>query len=625
MNLHLDPCTLTALLATLGALVLVGVGAGLLGAGVLSRVPAWTGPASGPPANHNLLVIIGGAVAVLAAGGLGYLAENSCAVVSAQCNQALSGSTLNLIANPAFAAGRDKTSPLDGWQVQGTLGTDAPQGWIAPAPNTDVDSARIWVRPGAHYCFAVDMAGAGQGQVVVAWDDIHLDELDTTVVPPPGVGRDLRGEVVAPEGAAYARFRLHTIDGAPRYHAPVLAEGGVRLEQWPNGAAAALAFSFDWESTMGSPIHSRTEHDLAYARQRGRNMRQGADILLDYFQQNHIQATFYANGYNLLDGNTAREKFAGDPTYKYGASQGWHTTWWITNTWYSDDPYGTVQSDPDWYFGDQTDRLVAAGQEIGNHTFGHIYGRATKRAQLQADLDSWSAAAQARKLPPVHAFAFPFRSSNDLVPGFYDVLAAHGIDSVTRLFLPDLKDRYVLYGSSVYTAGLMTVVPDWLLGAEGPDLSDGGTAEVNGIAEAQSIIAENIARRGFTTFWTHPEQLVNADVRDSWRETIAAAAAARDKGDLWIAPVTTITHYWRDLAQVSVNSATNGDKLMITVSSKAAEPLEGVTLTLPRPAAEVRIGGAVVKQQRPTQVILPRLDPTAPIQVEVTLSAGGSR
>jgi hypothetical protein len=171
----------------------------------------------------------------------------------------------------------------------------------------------------------------------------------------------------------------------------------------------------------------------------------------------------------------------------------------------------------------------------------------------------------------------------------------------------------------------MTVVPDWLLGAEGPDLSDGGTAEVNGIAEAQGIIAENIARRGFTSFWTHPEQLVNPQVRDSWRETIAAAAAARDKGDLWIAPVTTITHYWRDLAQVSVTSATDGDKLSIAVSSQASEPLEGVTLTLPRPAAEVRIGGAVLKQARPTQVVLPRLDPNGQIQVEVTLAAEGSR
>src|SRR5689334_2804677 len=159
MNLHLDPCTLTALLATLGALVLVGLGAGLLGAGVLSRVPARAGAAPGPLANHNLLVIMGGAVAVLAAGGLGYLAENSCALVSAQCNQVLSGSALNLIANPTFAPAPDKTTPLDSWQVQGTLGTGAPQGWIQPAPGTDVDSARIWVRPGAHYCFSADMAG----------------------------------------------------------------------------------------------------------------------------------------------------------------------------------------------------------------------------------------------------------------------------------------------------------------------------------------------------------------------------------------------------------------------------------------------------------------------------------
>ena len=50
-----------------------------------------------------------------------------------------------------------------------------------------------------------------------------------------------------------------------------------------------------------------------------------------------------------------------------------------------------------------------------------------------------------------------------------------------------------------------------------------------------------------------------------------------------------------------------------------------MTLSLPRPAAEVRIGGALLKQQRATQVILPRLDPNAQIQVEVTLAAEGGR
>jgi hypothetical protein len=39
----------------------------------------------------------------------------------------------------------------------------------------------------------------------------------------------------------------------------------------------------------------------------------------------------------------------------------------------------------------------------------------------------------------------------------------------------------------------------------------------------------------------------------------------------------------------------------------------------------VRIGGTVVKQQRPTQIILPRLDPNGQIQVEVTPAAEGSR
>ena len=36
-------------------------------------------------------------------------------------------------------------------------------------------------------------------------------------------------------------------------------------------------------------------------------MRQGADILLQIFATHAISATFYATGYNLLDGNTAHQ------------------------------------------------------------------------------------------------------------------------------------------------------------------------------------------------------------------------------------------------------------------------------------------------------------------------------
>jgi peptidoglycan/xylan/chitin deacetylase (PgdA/CDA1 family) len=387
------------------------------------------------------------------------------------------------------------------------------------------------------------------------------------------------------------------------------------VETWPDGAAGAFTFSFDWESAMGGLIHSQSQHDVAYATERGLRMRQGADILLDLFQKNHIQATFYATGYNLLDGNTEHRTFAGDPTYKWGPPQGWHTTWWLTNTWYSDDPYGTVQSDPAWYFGDQTDRLAAAGQEIGSHTFGHLYVRGLKPAQLSADMDEWVKAAAARNLPPVRSVAFPWRSSNSVGADFYKVLADHGIDSVTRIYDPDLRDRYVISASPAYSPTL--IMPDFELGPSGPDTTEGSTVKLLGAVEARNVLTETIARRGVTSFWTHPEQLTNPEVLAAWEDAIPAAAAARDKGDLWIASVSRIVERWRDTALVDATTTPGADgQLQISVTSHAKNTLDGVTLTLPHPATEVRIDGAVVAQRRPEQVVIPHLAPGTPVRID---------
>jgi hypothetical protein len=131
------------------------------------------------------------------------------------------------------------------------------------------------------------------------------------------------------------------------------------------------------------------------------------------------------------------------------------------------------------------------------------------------------------------------------------------------------------------------------------------------------VLTETIARRGVTSFWTHPEQLTNPEVLAAWEDAIPAAAAARDKGDLWIASVSRIVERWRDTALVDATTTPGADgQLQITVTSRAKAPLDGVTLTLPHPATEVRIDGAVVAQRRPEQVVIPHLAPGTPVRID---------
>ena len=155
---------------------------------------------------------------------------------------------------------------------------------------------------------------------------------------------------------------------------------------WPNGAQAALAFSFDWESAMGGldPLQgASTTYDATPCTGAGWRCARAPTSCWPV-RQPTIRATFYATGYNLLDGNTERRQFAGNPTYNWaGRSGAGRPTYWTTHPWYGDDPYGTVQSDPAWYFGDQTDALHAAGHEIGSHTFGHLYVRGATPQELR--------------------------------------------------------------------------------------------------------------------------------------------------------------------------------------------------------------------------------------------------
>jgi hypothetical protein len=533
----------------------------------------------------------------------------------------------------------------------------------------ELRSSRVAVLPGQSYTYSLHAyrligvfqpsvsADSVQMQVRLLWQDAALHDLSwadspTYVITDSGILAAptsdsflVFGRGVAPAQAAYLQLIIRQLSGNGQYTDVKLTADGVRVEPYPDGARAALAFSFDWESAMGGSIHSKGAeiHDPAAATAHGLAMRQGADILREIFATNAVSATFYATGYNLLDGNTERRTFSGNPTYSWAKPKwGWATDYWTTHPWYGDDPFGTVQTDPAWYFGDQTDALRAAGHEIGSHTFGHLYVRGSTPEELDTDFTEWDRAAAARGLPPVQSFAFPWQSSNSLISGgsghssFYDVMAAHGITSVTRLYPSDLRDHYTLSAVPLYISPTLqispniSIIPDFLLGpplAGAGDLAITGTVasgvdeargEVGTVAGAKQVINTVLARRGVTSFWNHPEQLAtNPDVANTWRETVAYAAAQRANG-LWIAPVSTIAGYMRDMRQVEVVWQAQPGGYAAVVTNHTNHAVDGVTLSFPVPVAAATVAGQPAPRITDTLVVLPRLAARATVDVQAT-------
>jgi peptidoglycan/xylan/chitin deacetylase (PgdA/CDA1 family) len=533
------------------------------------------------------------------------------------------------------------------------------------SPQAAFVSNLVPVRPyqKCRYSFYADTRNfepTGYIQVRILWLDRAQDVLSWNDSPMWRIDTDLFGEIdpqfqtgdyFSPPGATYLQFELRNTN--PRYelltssnvnlwvNAPKLSCGDVYIETHPDGTQGSIAFSFDWESAMGGAIHSKgmKAHDPSAAATHGLEMRQGADWLNKLFSDSKIKATFYGTGYNLLDGNIQRQTFSADPVYKWaGPKNRWETDYWLTHRWYSDDPFGTYQTHPAWYFGDQTRRLLGAGHEIAPHTFGHLYVRGSNPQELATDMDEWLVAARPLGVTNTTTFAFPWRSSNSLTADFYDVLYKRGIRAVTRIYERDMKDLYTLGAPSVYPD--IAVMPDFLLGS--PSIAAGEEAGKEiGLQEGLQVITDTVARRGTTSFWTHPEQLADSPefdaVRAAWKGVVTEGARERDNGKLWIATVADITTYQRDLLSVTTSLdhgflGLGGWK--VQVSNESGKELHGVTLTLPGDVKRISSSTEVLTVQHPSndtthlsepgnplyparQIVLPNLPPgTTAIEVE---------
>jgi peptidoglycan/xylan/chitin deacetylase (PgdA/CDA1 family) len=317
-------------------------------------------------------------------------------------------------------------------------------------------------------------------------------------------------------------------------------------------------------------------------------MRGGVQWLAALFARHDVKGTFYATGYNLLDGNRDRRTFVGDPTYDWASPEhGWNDEYWLTHRWFSDDPFGDFTSHPAWYFGDQTRMLVEAGHEVAPHTFGHLYVRGSNPVELEADLSEWLNTSRAQGAGAATTFAFPWRSSNSLTADFYEVLYEGGIRAVTRIYERDVRDLYTLFDVPAYPA--LAVMPDFLLGVSEADSAENEGGEVISGEQGLNVLGEAVRRRGTTSFWTHPEELAEgvtlAQNRESWEMVVAEAAAMRDTGFLWIARVDEIVEYQAGLRRVSTELVRPGllgaGGWALEVHNASGRVLQGVTLTLP--------------------------------------------
>jgi hypothetical protein len=378
-----------------------------------------------------------------------------------------------------------------------------------------------------------------------------------------------------------------------------LTPSPVQIEPWPNGYRAALSFSFDWETTMGGLIHSRSDdpNSVENPEARGLRMREGITTTLRLFQPLGIRATYYANGYNFLLGNAERRQFMGDPTYQWAnKANGWPSDTWKTTPWFAKDPYSTIESRPAWYFGDLIAPLQRAGQDIQSHTFSHFSGGDASTADWQSDLQTWRAIAAERNVPPARSLAFPWSRSNGLSYADSDAIEAGGITSVTRTNWNPKQPQYRLVSTEdphcrpVPGHERILACPDFYLHSQ-------ETA-----AQAIELIDRTIAVGGMIDVWAHTEEVTSPEQIAAWGQVVSYAAQQRDAGKLWIAPLADIADWQAAVAELKIENVelknrADGSMLSFTLTNGSNRDLNGVTVTLPFIPKQITVNGQILNSQ----------------------------
>lgn len=508
--------------------------------------------------------------------------------------------------NPELPAGWSRGATgvqLGGFTFQPTPGCDRPPyagcAMQLLGIGNYLRSPQIEVRPGAEYRVAFralsDRAQNGQAaptrvRVLFHWQDAEGIEFQVTrgdwQTVPAQTWSTIAAAARAPDDAVRLAISIHPSSDDRIYIDDLsLGQVGVRVNPWPYGKRAALALSFDYETAMGGLIHSRSVDDpnaTADPLARGLRMREGADRALELFAPYGIRATFYANGYNFLYGNTERRRFMGDPVYAWANTQpghDWRSDRWTSQPWFSADPYATEAEAPAWYFGSQVRRLIAAGQDLQSHTFAHFHGGFVTPDDWRADIAAWNEVAAQHGIAPATSLAFPWSSSAGMSDASWRVLAEAGIRSVTRTAWTEgtrrswLADRQHWSLRRVPGHATITVIADSYLTPQR-------------LTAVQRDLQQALLNEGAIDIWAHTEEITSPAQIAAWRTVIDAALS-----DFWIAPVPQIVQYAQDVRQVTLSVEAERPRYRVRIHNRSPRDLHGVTLTLPFAPQRVEIDG----------------------------------
>jgi hypothetical protein len=516
----------------------------------------------------------------------------------------------------------------------------------------------IGVQPGVVYCFTVAtltdslLRSPTRARLVFEWYDEQGTIIERVVTPwqpvalwtperPPSAWTTVGGYARAPQTARALRVRIEpTSDDRIYLDMPRLQRGGQTLPQahvpdppspltiapWPAGYRAAVAFTFDWETAMGGLIHSRSVDDPLADEdpiKRGMRMRTGVETSMTIFARYNVRATYYATGYNFLMGNREQRRFMNDPVFSWAsAANGWRSDRWTTRPWFSDDPYGTVATDPAWYFGDQIEPLLAAGHEIQSHTFSHLYGGYADAATWRADIEAWNTVAAERGVRPAQSLAFPWSSSAGMSDANWDVIERAGIRSVTRL------SDYGPY--NLFPTDQQGLIRDphcrWLPGREGRIIACPDFYLTPARAElAIAQIERTVTAGGMIDIWAHTEEVTSAAQQAAWENVVSYVVG---RGDIWVAPLSEIAN-WQiarmtlDITTLSepTTSLERGERVAqrYRIQNPSPYPLIGLMIDVPSGMADVAMNHEIVPREQWQGSGWLRIDLAAGQSIEVTL------
>lgn len=427
----------------------------------------------------------------------------------------------------------------------------------------------------------------------------------------------------APAGATSVRIRLEPASDDRIYldylrvresHAlatmPVATPDrmGVHIRPWPAGYAAAVSFSFDWETAMGGLVHSRSVDDPNAEIDpllRGMRMREGITTTLAVFAPYNYPATYYVNGYNFLDGNREQRRFMGDPMFAWATpDNGWQTSAWQAQPWFASDPYTDAGQDPAWYFGDLISVVRRAGHDIQSHTFSHFYGGYATIPEWQADLHAWNEIAAEKNVPAARSLAFPWSSSAGMSYAAWQTLVDAGITSVTRTsWNPKLPQYHIVRASEARCRPLpghesIMVCPDYYL-------------TVERAPGALELLSDIRTKDGMIDFWAHTEEVISPEQIAAWQSVVDAVALSND---VWVAPLQDIALRQRLIDQLQVN--VDSQMQYILIVNPNAVRITDVVVELP---------AMYVSRTSRTSTLAVTLPPNGRLKIEIQPEDGDGR